>query len=282
MKTVNEVSQLTGISVRTLHYYDEIGLLKPTRYSEAGYRLYDDKALDTLQQILFFREFDVPLKEIKSIMENPSFDKKEALKSQEKILELKRNRLNALISGIKDILRGENKMDFSVFDKTQIEEMYKSMVASLNHKQVCTIEEEFGNLDEYKRQYIENMGRPKSQKVMEKIIEWYGNENKVMNTSSDSRDPELLRAYTNRIQFIFKKLADNKEKEASSFEIKQIIGELDFVEKQTWQMEDVSKLMLDLADGYLYDEEIIVNTDEKYGSGTSAFIGKAIKEFYNI
>ena len=61
MRTVKEISDLTGISVRTLHYYDEIGLLKPTKKSDAGYRLYDDKALETLQQVLFFREFDIPL-----------------------------------------------------------------------------------------------------------------------------------------------------------------------------------------------------------------------------
>ena len=61
MRTVKDVSKLTGISVRTLHYYDEIGLLKPTSCSAAGYRLYDDKALERLQQILFFREFDMPL-----------------------------------------------------------------------------------------------------------------------------------------------------------------------------------------------------------------------------
>ena len=70
MRTVKEISVLTGISVRALHYYDEIGLLKPTKKSEAGYRLYDDKALETLQQILFFREFDIPLKEIKAITDN--------------------------------------------------------------------------------------------------------------------------------------------------------------------------------------------------------------------
>ena len=76
MKTVKEVSELTGISARTLHYYDEIGLFPPTDKSESGYRLYDDKALETLQQILFFREFDIPLKEIKAVMESPSLDRK--------------------------------------------------------------------------------------------------------------------------------------------------------------------------------------------------------------
>ena len=78
MMTVKEIAEITGISARTLHYYDEIGLLKPTAKSEAGYRLYDDKALETLQQILFFREFDIPLKEIKSIITSPDFSPKVA------------------------------------------------------------------------------------------------------------------------------------------------------------------------------------------------------------
>ena len=75
MRTVKEISGLTGISVRTLHYYDEIGLLKPTQKSDAGYRLYDDRALEILQQILFFREFDIPLKEIKAVLENPALER---------------------------------------------------------------------------------------------------------------------------------------------------------------------------------------------------------------
>lgn len=84
MRTVKEISERTGISVRTLHYYDEIGLLKPTSYSEGGYRLYDDKALERLQQILFFREFDMPLLEIKEIMDNPELDRDSVLLTQKK------------------------------------------------------------------------------------------------------------------------------------------------------------------------------------------------------
>lgn len=91
MRTVKEISDLTGISVRTLHYYDEIGLLKPTDKSEAGYRLYDDKALETLQQILFFREFDIPLKEIKTVMDNPALERNQILKLREKCWLQKRN-----------------------------------------------------------------------------------------------------------------------------------------------------------------------------------------------
>ena len=70
MKTVKEVSQLAGISIRTLRYYDEMGLLKPTQVSEAGYRLYDDTALEQLQEIMFFKEMALPLEQIKKIMTN--------------------------------------------------------------------------------------------------------------------------------------------------------------------------------------------------------------------
>jgi len=84
MRTVKEISELTGISVRTLHYYDEIGLLKPTQKSDAGYRLYDDRALEILQQILFFREFDIPLKEIKAVLENPALERNQILPNAEK------------------------------------------------------------------------------------------------------------------------------------------------------------------------------------------------------
>ncbi len=90
MRTVKEISAITGISVRTLHYYDEIGLLRPTEKNEAGYRLYDDKAQETLQQILFFREFEIPLKDIKTIMDDPALDRDRVLQMQKRMLEAKR------------------------------------------------------------------------------------------------------------------------------------------------------------------------------------------------
>ena len=105
MRTVKEISDLTGISVRTLHYYDEIGLLKPTKKSDAGYRLYDDKALETLQQVLFFREFDIPLKEIKAVMENPVLERNQILQMQRKMLVAKKERMERLINSIDDILK---------------------------------------------------------------------------------------------------------------------------------------------------------------------------------
>ena len=124
--TVNEVSKLTGVSIRTLQYYDKIGLLKPTGRTDAGYRLYDDTALEKLQQILLFRELEFPLKEIKNIMESPSFDRKKALEQQITMLTLKKEHLENLISfarGIKAI--GVKNMDFSAFDTKKLDEYAK-------------------------------------------------------------------------------------------------------------------------------------------------------------
>lgn len=93
MMTVKQVSTLTGVSVRTLQFYDEIGLFQPTEMTEAGYRLYDEHALEVLQQILFFKELDFTLKEIKAIMENPQFNKAAVFKKQRELIQLKRDRL---------------------------------------------------------------------------------------------------------------------------------------------------------------------------------------------
>ncbi len=112
MQTVHEVSQLAGISVRALHHYDAIGLLKPATVTEAGYRLYDDAALAKLQTIFLFRELQFPLKEIKKMIDNPNFDRNKALAQQIRPLELQAKRLAELISLAREIsATGVNTMD---------------------------------------------------------------------------------------------------------------------------------------------------------------------------
>jgi len=123
MKTVNEVSKLSGVSIRTLHYYDSIGLLHPTKTTESSYRLYDDMALERLQRILLFRELQFPLKEIKDIMESPFFDRNKALDQQIALLELKKEHLENLIDLARGIrMIGEKKLDFTAFDTSKIDE----------------------------------------------------------------------------------------------------------------------------------------------------------------
>lgn len=130
MRTVKEVSSLTGVSVRTLHHYDAIGLLKPTKVTDAGYRLYDDAAICRLQNILLFRELQFSLKEIKEILGNPDFDSDMALAQQIRLLELQYERIGNLITFAREIQeKGVRKMEFDVFDKKEIDQ-YKEEVKS--------------------------------------------------------------------------------------------------------------------------------------------------------
>ena len=123
MKTVHEVSQISGVSVRTLHHYDAIGLLRPTAVTEAGYRLYDDTALARLQSILLFRELAFPLKEIKRIMDDPQFDQATALEQQIRLLELQQERLSRLIDLARKTMKtGVTHMDFTAFDNSKLEQ----------------------------------------------------------------------------------------------------------------------------------------------------------------
>lgn len=122
MKTVKEVSRISGVSVRTLHHYDAIGLLTPTRVTEAGYRLYDDNALRRLQAILLFRQLQFPLKDIKDILDSPGFDPVEALEQQIKLLELQRSHLDQLIAYARNLqVSGGIDMKFDAFDTSKQE-----------------------------------------------------------------------------------------------------------------------------------------------------------------
>lgn len=126
MRTVHEISKISGVSIRTLHYYDSIGLLSPTETTQSGYRLYDDTALARLQQILLFRELEFPLSEIKAILDSPNYDRQKAIEFQIGLLKLKRERLDKIISFAHSIkMIGVNNMDFSAFDKQKSEEYAK-------------------------------------------------------------------------------------------------------------------------------------------------------------
>lgn len=126
MKTVKEISALTGLSVRALQYYDRIGLLSPAGRTEGGYRLYDDASLERLQQILLFRELEFSLKDINRILSAPDFDRNRALEQQIGLLELKKEHIENLILFAKGILlkgtRGLKPMDFTVFDSKKMDE----------------------------------------------------------------------------------------------------------------------------------------------------------------
>ena len=168
MKSVKEVSQLSGVSVRTLHYYDEIDLLKPSVVAENGYRYYNRDAVVRLQEILLYRELDFPLKKIKEIVGQPGYDKVQALRDQIKLLELKKSRLEAVIAHAKALQMEEEEMSFEAFDQKAVKafqeeaqarwgqtEAYQAFAAKEEEsfpevtKEMTAIMSTFGQLKEY-------------------------------------------------------------------------------------------------------------------------------------
>ena len=244
MRTVKEISDLTGISVRTLHYYDEIGLLKPTEKSDAGYRLYDDKALETLQQILFFREFDISLKEIKAVLDNPALERNQILQVQRKMLVTKKERMERLIASIDDILKGENKMDFTIFTKTEVEEMFQTMLEHMPENMRNIAIKEFGSIEQWKKHYMEVVSSEEMQKGYAKVVEWYGGKDKFLSVARTPVSKEVAESYNKRIEAILQKLIAKQNCDIDSFEVKELVGEYGFVMKQFSQIKEEKGFMM--------------------------------------
>ena len=183
MMTVNEVSKLTGVSIRTLQYYDKIGLLHPAKYTEAGYRLYDDAALETLQQILLFRELEFPLKEIKEIISSPDFDRSKALGQQIELLRLKKEHIENLIELAKGIkLLGVRNLKFDAFDTRKIDEYAAQAKAS------------WGQTPAYKEYEEKAKGRTKEEdkKIYQGMIDIFAEFGAIRESDPESGEAQAL------------------------------------------------------------------------------------------
>ena len=236
MMTVNEVSKLTGVSIRTLQYYDTIGLLPPAGYTKAGYRLYDDAAMERLQQILLFRELEFPLKEIKRILDSPHFDRNRALEQQIELLTMKKEHLENLIlfaRGIKGI--GVKYMDFRAFDTKKIDEYSK------------LAKEQWGHTAEYKE-------------YEEKTKSW----------TKDDED-----AVADEFMKIFVEFGQMKEMDPLDESVQAQVKKLqDYITEHFYTCSP--KILNGLGKMYAGGGELTENIDAAGGTGTAEFASKAI------
>lgn len=240
MKTVHEVSALTGISIRTLHHYDSIGLLKPSATTEAGYRLYDDDALERLQHILLFRELEFPLKEIKEMLDSPNFNRTKALEQQIEMLTLKKEHLQNLIdfaNGVKAI--GVKYLDFSAFDSSK--------------------------LDEYARQAKASWGNTEAFQEFEE---------KTKNLSNSEKNT-IAQALMN-ICAEFGKLKDLPPSDATvQAQVKKL---QDFITEHFYTCTD--QILAALGKMYSGGGSITENINQAGGEGAAEFAGEAIRVYY--
>ena len=236
MMTVNEVSKLTGVSIRTLQYYDTIGLLPPTEYTEAGYRLYDDTAMERLQQILLFRELEFPLKEIRRIIDSPDLNRNKALEQQMKLLTMKKEHLEGLISFARKIKEtGVNKMDFQVFNTTKMDEYTKKA------------KEQWGQTAEYK-EYEEK-------------------------TSKQSLEAQKQALQNFMLIFVeFGKMMDKKPEDSDvQLKVKEF---QDYITDHFYKCSN--EILKGLGEMYVSGGEFTENIDKAAGDGTAVFVAKAI------
>lgn len=279
MKTVKEVSELTGISVRTLHYYDQIGLLPPTGKSEGGYRLYDEKAQETLQQILFFREFDLPLGQIKAILTDPGLDRESVLTMQRRMLAAKKERLERLIAGIDGLLKGEAQMDFAIFDQSELEEMFRLTCEGMPEPLRRTAIREFGSLEEWRKNYLRVVSSPEMQEGYQKMVEWYGGKEAYLDQLRNPPGEDVVAAFREREKAILEKLAQKRDCPPDSFLVREMVGEYGFIMKRLFQVKDEAGMMCSLAQS-LTDPKVKPGLEETYGKGAPDFFARAIRGFY--
>lgn len=240
---VREFAKLTGVSVRTLHFYDEIGLLKPSSVDEQnGYRFYDECSLTRMQEILFYRELDFPLKEIRMILSSPDYDKQNALKEQKQLLTLKKERLERLISALDGAMKGEI-VNMNVFDNSEFEAKRKEYAKEAKEK--------WGDTAAYKES---------AEKTADYSADRWEQINSVMN------DKIAEFADCKRKGFA----PDSKQAQALAKNWQ------DFITENYYTC--TKEILASLGEMYVADQRFLKNID-RHGNGTARFMSDAIKAY---
>ena len=240
MWTVHEVSEMTGLSIRALRYYDRIGLLRPAARTEAGYRLYDETALEALQQILLFRELEFPLKDIRRIIQSPSFDRDKALEQQIGLLEMKKERLERLISLARGVRKkgADMTMDFSAFDTKKLDEYAAQARAS------------WGATPEYREYERKSKGRTRQEEE----------------------------ALGSGMMGIFAEFGAIRKEDPASGRAQELVRKLrDFITEHYYTCSD--QVLSGLGQMYAAGGAMTENIDRAGGAGTAVFAAEAIRAF---
>ena len=283
MKSISQVAKLTGVSIRTLQYYDEIGLLKPSELTAAGYRMYDDNALQTLQQILFFKELGFPLKEIKEILEKPDFDRLAAFKKQKELFLLKRDRLDRLIQLLDRLEKGEQCMSFKEFDLSD----YINALEDFKSNQAETVIQHWGSIENFDL-FIQKI-KDNEDQVARLAIQQFGSIEKYTEEMKHNLKhfSEIMDEWYSQIpeemlkEDKFLKLASHKGEDAASEPVQSIVAEIIAGTQAT-----APKLLVGSVENYCrmmietYSNDYLSRVfDTKHGAGSSEYIVKAFRYY---
>lgn len=284
MKTVKEVAKLTGVSVRALHYYDQIGLLKPSKVSEAGYRLYDGAAVEKLRRILFFREFGVPLKEIGGLLEAEKADRERILAAQKDTLLRRKKQLERLMAQIDNALRGEKNMTYEAFTQEDVEELFHTFMEHAPEEIIDAGIREFGSMEAYRENYVAKAlqlyNQPQTQEI---LMESYGDKQTLKDAASHPIGEEGVKEYQRKIDELQCQLAQCKRegKKSGTLEATVLIGEYAAATKKVFALKEERHLMLSMADTWEKYEAMAQALDRQYQEpGVARYLAEGIRYFY--
>lgn len=285
MKTISQVAKLAGISTRALQYYDEIGLLKPSSLTRSGYRLYDDEALQKLQQILFFKELGFSLKEISEIMQKPDFDRISAFKKQKELLLLKRNRINRLIELLTRLEKGEMCMSFKEFDLSD----YINALETFKNSNTDDIVKYWGSVENFEL-FIQKAKDNESQ-IARRAIKQFGSieeytEAMKYNLSHFSelmeKEQEKAPEAAKQINDLYRKLTADRKREVSSPETQNIVRKILALMAENvtvdFSASNYSEMIMNI---YSDNDYVRAIADTKYGNGAADYIAGAFGCYYN-
>lgn len=284
LKTTSQVAVFTGISTRTLQYYDEIGLLKPSQLTPSGYRLYDDKALEKLQQILFFKELGFKLKDIIEILQKPEFDRIDAYKKQKELLLKKRSRIDRLIGLLDKLEKGEKCMSFEAFDLSE----YIEALNDFKNQNTDDVVKYWGSVENFNA-FIQKV-QEDAPHLSQLAARQFGSVEKYTAAMKYNMEhfQELMEHYNEKntdeiVQknnTLFLKLTSDMKKDVTSDEIQAIVRDIVTFTENT--------MLTDVGEGYWdiviksYSNEISKNiTDKKYGGGASEYIANAFQYYFH-
>lgn len=283
MRTVSQVAKLTGVSTRTLQYYDEIDLLKPSKLTTSGYRLYDEDAIQKLQQILFFKELGFKLLEIKAFISQPTFDKIAAYKKQKELLLLKRNRTDRLIQLLNRLEKGEQCMSFKEFDLSD----YINALEDFKNNSTDDVIKYWGNVENFDM-FIQKIREDESG-VAKLAIQQFGSIEKYTEAMKhnlehfseimETKSTEDVKKVGEQSDMLYAKLTSDLSKDVSSPEIQSVVHEIDLLIEKNGGSVSLDKPYLNvIIDSYSSDYVKNI-TDTKYGAGASDYIVKAFRYY---
>lgn len=283
MHTISQVAELTGVSIRTLQYYDKIGLLKPSELTKSGYRLYNEEALQRLQQILFFKELGFQLKDIKEILQEPDFDRMKAFHKQKELLLLKRNRTDRLIQLLSRLEKGEQCMSFKEFDLTDYIEALEDFKNSNNDD----IIKHWGSIHNFDL-FIHKVKDDESQ-IAELAIKQYGSIEKYIESMKYNLEhfseimEKQMSGNTKKIvqqsENLYKRLTSDLTVDYFSDEIQGIVLEIMAFAQEHATTVSLGESYWNVVIQAYSSDYIKVITDTKYGAGASDYIVKAFRYY---